>query len=49
MIKNLIIISLLLIIIFGWSSDDFFMAVTKGLDFLQQIVYNVQSEVKNYE
>lgn len=49
MIRNLIIISLLLIIIFDWSSDDFFMAVAGGLDFLQQIVYNVQSEVKTYE
>ena len=46
MIRYIIIISLLLIIVNDWSSEDFFMAAAVGLDFLLQIVYNIQSEVK---
>ena len=46
MIKNLIIISLLLVIVLGWSADDFLNYISLALDKIQEIVYYVQSEVK---
>jgi hypothetical protein len=45
MIKNLIIISLVVVIVTGMSGSEFLDHVSIGLDKLQQIVYNVKSEV----
>ena len=45
MIKNLIIISLVVVIVTGMSGSEFLDYVSIGLDKLQQIVYNVKSEV----
>jgi len=46
MIKNIIILSLLLVIVLGWSADDFLNYISLALDKIQEIVYYVQSEVK---
>jgi hypothetical protein len=46
MIKNLIIISLVVVIVTGMSGAEFLDHIALGLDKLQEIVYNVQSEVK---
>jgi hypothetical protein len=46
MIKNLIILSLVIIIVTGMSGQEFLDHIAFGLDKLQEIVYNVQSEVK---
>jgi type III secretory pathway component EscS len=46
MIKNLIIISLLLVIVLGWSADDFLNYISLALDKIQEVVYYVQNEVK---
>jgi len=46
MIKNLIILSLILVIVTGMSGNEFLDYISTGLDKLQQIVYTVQSEVK---
>ena len=45
MIKNIIIISLILVLVTGMSGSEFLDYVSMGLDKLQQIVYNVKSEV----
>ena len=45
MIKNLIIISLLLVLVTGMSGSEFLDHVALALDKMQEIVYNVQSEV----
>ena len=45
MIKNIIIISLVIVIVTGMSGSEFLDYVSIGLDKLQQIVYNVKSEV----
>jgi hypothetical protein len=46
MTKNLIIISLLLVIVLGWSADDFLNYISLALDKIQEVVYYVQNEVK---
>jgi len=46
MIKNLIIISLIIVIITGMSGQEFLDYITLGLDKMQEIVYNIKSEVK---
>jgi len=46
MIKNIIILSLILVIVTGMSGAEFLDHIAFGLDKLQEIVYNVQSEVK---
>jgi hypothetical protein len=46
MIKNIIILSLILIIVTGMSGADFLDHIAFGLDKLQEIVYTIQSEVK---
>ena len=45
MIKNLIIISLIIVIITGMSGQEFLDYITLGLDKMQEIVYNIKSEV----
>ena len=45
MIKNIIIISLVVIIVTGMSGSEFLDYVSMALDKLQQLVYNVKSEV----
>ena len=45
MIKNIIIISLVIVIVTGMSGNEFLDYVAMGLDNLQQIIYNVKSEV----
>jgi len=46
MIKNIIIISLVIVIVTGMTGAEFLDHIAFGLDKLQEIVYNVQSEVK---
>ena len=46
MIKNIIIISLVVIIVTGMSGSEFLDYISMGLDKLQDLVYNVKSEVK---
>ena len=46
MIKNIIILSLVLVIVTGMSGAEFLDYIALGLDKLQEIVYNVQNEVK---
>jgi hypothetical protein len=45
MIKNLIILSLIAVIVLDLSPGEFLDYVSMGLDKIQQIVYNVKSEV----
>ena len=45
MIRNLIIIALVLVIVYEVSSEDALTYVQSTLDFLQDLVYNVKSEV----
>jgi len=45
MIKNIIIISLLLVIVLGVEPVEFLDYVSMGLDKLQDLIYNVKSEV----
>jgi len=45
MIKNIIIISLVVVIVTGMSGTEFLDYITMGLDKLQQLIYNVKSEV----
>ena len=45
MIRNLIIICLVLVIVYEVSSEDALGYMSTALDFLQDLVYNVQSEV----
>ena len=46
MIKNLIIISLIIVIVTGMSGQEFLEYIATGLDKLQEIVYTIRSEVK---
>jgi uncharacterized membrane protein len=46
MIKNLIIISLVIVIVTGMSGQEFLEYIATGLDKLQEIVYTIRSEVK---
>ena len=45
MIKNLIIISLVIVIVTGMTGAEFLDHISLGLDKLQDLVYSVQSEV----
>ena len=46
MIRNLIIIALVLVIVYEVSSEDALAYVQSTLDFLQELVYNVQESGK---
>ena len=46
MIKNLIIISLVIVIVTGMTGAEFLDYIASGLDKLQQLVYSIKSEVK---
>ena len=46
MIKNLIIISLVIVIVTGMTGAEFLDYIATGLDKLQQLVYTIKSEVK---
>jgi len=46
MIKNLIIISLVVVIVTGMSGAEFLDYIATGLDKLQELVYSIKSEVK---
>ena len=45
MIKNLIIISLVVVIVTGMSGAEFLDYIALWLDKLQELVYNIKSEV----
>ena len=45
MIKNIIIISLLMVIVTGMSGAEFLEHVALALDKAQELVYNIKSEV----
>ena len=45
MIKNIIIISLVIVIVTGMSGAEFLDQIELGLDKLQQLVYSIKSEV----
>ena len=45
MIKNLIIISLVIVIVTGMTGAEFLDYIATGLDKLQDLVYSGQSEV----
>ena len=46
MIKNLIIISLVVVIVTGISGAEFLDYLALGLDKLQELVYTIKSEVQ---
>tara|TARA_B110000503_G_C7130157_1_gene406503 strand:+ start:1302 stop:1445 length:144 start_codon:yes stop_codon:yes gene_type:complete len=46
MIKNIIIISLLLVIVFNVSGEQFLDYIQLALDKTQELVYTIKSEVK---
>ena len=46
MIKNLIIISLVIVIVTGKTGAEFLDYIATGLDELQELVYTIKSEVK---
>jgi len=46
MIKNLIIVGLLVMIITGVSSSEAFTHIQQGLDFLKDLLYNVERSVE---
>ena len=46
MIKNLIIISLVIVIVTGMTGAEFLDYIASGLDKLQQLIYTIKSEVK---
>lgn len=46
MFKNIIIATLLYMLIFNVSVNEFFNTLKKGLDKTQEIVYDVQRSVK---
>ena len=45
MIKNIIILSLILVIVTGISGQEFLDYIAFGLDKAQEIVYTIKSEV----
>ena len=47
MIKNIIIIGLLIMVMTGVSSSEAFTHIQQGLDFLKDLLYNVERSVKN--
>ena len=46
MIRNLIIVALLTVIIYDVSAEESLGYITMGLDFLKEIVYNVERSVE---
>ncbi len=46
MIKNIIIISLVLVIVYGVTADEFLGYAQSSIDLLQELLYNVQRSVK---
>jgi hypothetical protein len=46
MIKNLIIIALLLVIVYGVTADEFLGYAQYSIDIIQELLYNVQRSVK---
>ena len=46
MIKNIIIISLVIVIVTGMTGAEFLDYIATGLDKLQELVYTIKSEVK---
>jgi len=46
MIKNLIIISLVVVIVTGMSGAEFLDYLALGLDKLQELLYTIKSEVQ---
>ena len=46
MIKNLIIISLVIVIVTGMTGAEVLDHIALGLDKLQELVYTIKSEVK---
>ena len=46
MIRNLIIVALVLVIVYEVSSEDALGYVQSTLDFLQELIYNVQESGK---
>jgi len=49
MIKNIIILSLILVIVTGMTGAEFLDYIATGLDKAQELVYTIKSEVNNYE
>jgi len=47
MIKNIIIITLLLVIVYGVTAEQFLGYAQSSVDLLQELLYNVQRSVKN--
>tara|TARA_Y100000590_G_scaffold240073_1_gene270001 strand:- start:895 stop:1053 length:159 start_codon:yes stop_codon:yes gene_type:complete len=47
MIKNLIIVALLLVIVYGVTAEQFLGYAQTSVDFVQDLLYNVQRSVKN--
>jgi hypothetical protein len=45
MIKNIIIISLVIVIVTGMTGAEFLDHIALGLDKLQQLIYTIKSEV----
>ncbi len=46
MIKNIVIISLVLVIVYGVTADEFLGYAQSSIDLLQELLYNVQRSVK---
>ena len=46
MIKNIIIISLVIVVVTGMTGAEFLDHIALALDKAQELVYNVKSEVK---
>ena len=46
MIKNIIIIALLIMVMTGVSSSEAFTHIQQGLDFLKDLLYNVERSVE---
>jgi len=47
MIKNIIIIMLLLVIVYGVSGEEALKYAQSTIDLMQELLYNVQRSVKN--
>jgi|TARA_X000000368_G_scaffold63441_2_gene44985 hypothetical protein len=47
MIKNIIILTLLLVIVYGVTAEQFLGYAQSSVDLLQELLYNVQRSVKN--
>ena len=47
MIKNIIVLTLLLVIVYGVTAEQFLGYAQSSVDLLQELLYNVQRSVKN--